>query len=69
MLRHFTWAKAAEGTVARYREAVAASLRPDTRRSPARHGPRAAAEEAVAAEKPAAAEEIVVPNRESRATC
>ncbi|MGW2550186.1 glycosyltransferase family 4 protein [Streptomyces sp. NPDC001635] len=69
VLRHFTWAKAAEGTVARYREAVAASLRPDTRRSPAPTRAARAAEEAVAAEKPAAAEEIVVPNRESRATC
>ncbi|MEU5374600.1 glycosyltransferase family 4 protein [Streptomyces sp. NPDC005968] len=69
VLRHFTWAKAAEGTVARYREAVAASVRPDTRRSPAPTRAARAAEEAVAAEKPAAAEEIVVPNRESRATC
>jgi len=69
VLRHFTWAKAAEGTVARYREAVAASVRPDTRRSPAPTRAARAAEEAVAAEKPAAAEEIVVHNRESRATC
>ena len=69
VLRHFTWAKAAEGTVARYREAVAASVRQDTRRSPAPTRAARAAEEAVAAEKPAAAEEIVVHNRESRATC
>lgn len=33
VLGHFTWAKAAEGTVARYREAIAAAAGPDLRRS------------------------------------
>jgi glycosyltransferase involved in cell wall biosynthesis len=63
VLRHFTWAKAAEGTVARYREAIAG-------RAPAA-APRASVpEETIAAEEAAeAAEEVVVPNRESRATC
>ncbi|WP_143642138.1 glycosyltransferase, partial [Streptomyces viridochromogenes] len=28
VLQHFTWAKAAEGTVARYREAIAAGRHP-----------------------------------------
>ncbi|MBL3668303.1 glycosyltransferase family 4 protein [Streptomyces sp. M2CJ-2] len=62
VLRHFTWARAAEGTVARYREAMA----------------RAGAAEAVgaapvvaapAADRPLVAEEPVTSHRESRATC
>ncbi|MCW7943649.1 glycosyl transferase family 1 [Streptomyces hygroscopicus] len=80
VLRHFTWAKAAEGTVARYREAIVrTAARPEP--SAPRHPGRSAAEEAaaagatvraeaaVAARVTVAAEELVVPNRESRATC
>ncbi|MGI5375031.1 glycosyltransferase family 4 protein [Streptomyces sp. CA-251387] len=35
VLQHFTWARAAEGTVARYREAIARSAGPDAGRSAA----------------------------------
>ncbi|MGW2930440.1 glycosyltransferase family 4 protein [Streptomyces sp. NPDC001156] len=66
VLRRFTWARAAEGTVARYREAIAGSAAPGTGR-PAAHRDRSVPAVTVAAEKPA--EELVVPNRESRATC
>ncbi|MFF3905010.1 glycosyltransferase family 4 protein [Streptomyces sp. NPDC001848] len=61
VLRHFTWAKAAEGTVARYREAIALAR--------ARHRSRGGAPAATVAAPAAASEDIVVPDRESRATC
>ncbi|MEV6741264.1 glycosyltransferase family 4 protein [Streptomyces sp. NPDC051104] len=61
VLRHFTWAKAAEGTVARYREAIA--------HTQARLGSLGGAPAETVAAPAAAAEDIVVPNRESRATC
>ncbi|MGI5140438.1 MULTISPECIES: glycosyltransferase family 4 protein [unclassified Streptomyces] len=66
VLRRFTWARAAEGTVARYREAIAGSAAPGTGR-PVAHRDRSVSAVTVAAEEPA--EELVVPNRESRATC
>ncbi|WP_326788088.1 glycosyltransferase family 4 protein [Streptomyces sp. NBC_00151] len=80
VLARFTWARAAEGTVAHYRAAMALSasrLRPreaaatDGRGgapdagSPATPGP----DRAEAAEATPAAEELVAANRESRATC
>ncbi|MFE2299059.1 glycosyltransferase family 4 protein [Streptomyces sp. NPDC059445] len=77
VLARFTWAKAAEGTVAHYRAAMAlpaSRLRSraavtagtDARGgSPATPGP----DRAEAAEATPAAEELVVANRESRATC
>ncbi|MFD5521244.1 glycosyltransferase family 4 protein [Streptomyces sp. NPDC127066] len=80
VLARFTWARAAEGTVAHYRAAMALSasrLRsrgaagtdgrggaPDAG-SPATPGP----DRAEAAEATPAAEELVAANRESRATC
>ncbi len=75
VLNHFTWARAAEGTVARYREAVARSAGP--RRSPGPHRTaartpgRPAASPSVASATPtsvapAAAEDVY---SESRATC
>ncbi|MEV5983892.1 glycosyltransferase family 4 protein [Streptomyces sp. NPDC052051] len=60
VLRHFTWARAAEGTVARYREALARPDRPRALAVPA--GP-------ASPNGAAAAEEFVVPDSESRATC
>jgi glycosyltransferase involved in cell wall biosynthesis len=68
VLRHFTWARAAEGTVARYREAIARSTDARSRSlqgAPAVHRPGTAP----AGREAVAAEEIVVPNPESRATC
>ncbi|WP_328772020.1 glycosyltransferase family 4 protein [Streptomyces sp. NBC_00286] len=56
VLERFTWARAAEGTVARYREAIA----------DAGGARRPAVARAVEAE---AATEVVVTDRESRATC
>ncbi|MGX4692477.1 glycosyltransferase family 4 protein [Streptomyces sp. JNUCC 63] len=55
VLRHFTWARAAEGTVLHYREALAGSAGPTPRRSAPRNPGRSAASEAVYSE--------------SRATC
>ncbi|MFF3512893.1 glycosyltransferase family 4 protein [Streptomyces sp. NPDC002573] len=83
VLRHFTWAKAAQGTVTRYREAIAAAG-PAAHRSPATPPSRfttvarttgaaapsaasAGGEAAVGAT--AAAVSDVDSNRESRATC
>jgi glycosyltransferase involved in cell wall biosynthesis len=73
VLRHFTWARAAEGTVAHYREAIAASAgrgehRPAghvEHRSPAGHA------RPTAGETDSAASEVVTAgsNPESRATC
>jgi glycosyltransferase involved in cell wall biosynthesis len=73
VLRHFTWARAAEGTVAHYREAIAASAgrgehRPAghvEHRSPAGHA------RPMAGETDSAASEVVTAgsNPESRATC
>ncbi|MEU6405929.1 glycosyltransferase family 4 protein [Streptomyces sp. NPDC046985] len=74
VLRRFTWARAAEGTVAHYREAVAAATRTAGRRpGPAPALPAHAAVPApgrgpAAAEAPAAAEEASA-EYESRATC
>lgn len=60
VLERFTWARAAEGTVARYREAIA----------DAGGAPRPAVVRAVEAEAvEEAAAEVVVTDRESRATC
>ncbi|MFJ5528708.1 glycosyltransferase family 4 protein [Streptomyces sp. NPDC093261] len=84
VLRHFTWAKAAEGTAVRYREAIAASAGPAARRSVATPpGPMETAAGTAGAGSPSAASagsEAVVgataarvsdvdSNRESRATC
>jgi glycosyltransferase involved in cell wall biosynthesis len=55
VLRHFTWARAAEGTVLHYRAALAGSAGPDPRRPAPRNPGRSAASEAV--------------YPESRATC
>jgi glycosyltransferase involved in cell wall biosynthesis len=59
VLARFTWAKAAEGTVARYREAMARSAGTDGSRSAPRPPDRSAVAEVV----------DVVSDRESRATC
>ncbi|MGW2695903.1 glycosyltransferase family 4 protein [Streptomyces sp. NPDC001296] len=81
VLRHFTWAKAAQGTVTRYREAIAALAGPAAHRSPAAppsrfttvarttgaDAPSADAEAAVGAT--AASVSDADSNRESRATC
>ncbi|OIJ86159.1 glycosyltransferase family 4 protein [Streptomyces colonosanans] len=73
VLRHFTWARAAEGTVARYREAVAGSTAGTGARArlrPSGGTPATAPVSAAPADHEAvAAEEIVVPDPESRATC
>ncbi|MET8950933.1 glycosyltransferase family 4 protein [Streptomyces sp. NPDC004533] len=84
VLRHFTWAKAAQGTVTRYREAIAAAAGPAAHRSPATPPSRfttvarttgAAAPSAASAGgeaavgATAAAVSDVDSNRESRATC
>jgi len=75
VLRHFTWARAAEGTVAHYREAIAraASSRrsPAVGRTPAPAPGRPAASPSVASASPtslapAAADDVY---SESRATC
>ncbi|MFE7272231.1 glycosyltransferase family 4 protein [Streptomyces sp. NPDC057623] len=71
VLRKFTWAKAAEGTVARYREAIARSAGHDTGRAAApatASNGRAAAtgSHLVASATPTAVEGV---NSESRATC
>ncbi len=58
VLQRFTWARAAEGTVARYREVTA--------RAEEEASSRPTADSAVEAEEAA---EAVVSNRESRATC
>ncbi|MFF4797175.1 glycosyltransferase family 4 protein [Streptomyces sp. NPDC001351] len=60
VLRHFTWARAAEGTVARYREAITGS--------PARE-PSAAEQPKAVVQTVEAVEEIAAPHPESRATC
>ncbi|MFD7711224.1 glycosyltransferase family 4 protein [Streptomyces sp. NPDC059785] len=72
VLRHFTWARAAEGTVARYREAIAAA--PKGRAAGSRSGRRATAPQAPGATAaPSSATSSVPPvetlDRESRATC
>jgi len=59
VLRHFTWARAAEGTVARYREAISGSPAPAPAHSAAAP-PKAVAD---------AVEELAAPHPESRATC
>ncbi|MFB7594420.1 glycosyltransferase family 4 protein [Streptomyces sp. NPDC056160] len=64
VLRHFTWARAAEGTVARYREAIEGAARP-TPRSPYPSAPAAAHDAPAAAAPHAPAEDAY----ESRATC
>lgn len=85
VLRNFTWARAAEGTVARYREAIAgphAEATATGRPAPAAAEPHRAAvaerQPAVVAEphhaamaepQPAAVEELAASNPESRATC
>ncbi|RSN85126.1 glycosyl transferase family 1 [Streptomyces sp. WAC 05379] len=55
VLRHFTWARAAEGTVARYREAVARSAGPTPDRS--------------AAPQTFAPKQLAASNPEGRASC
>ncbi|EGX56200.1 glycosyl transferase [Streptomyces zinciresistens K42] len=74
VLRHFTWAKAAEGTVARYREAIAASAAPG--RAPAGTPARTPAaplrepaEDAAPLREPAASPAVESADSESRATC
>ncbi|GGW39436.1 glycosyl transferase family 1 [Streptomyces lucensis JCM 4490] len=57
VLRHFTWARAAQGTVARYREAIA------------RHGGRRHTPARPAPAPTAVREETLASDRESRATC
>ncbi|MFF4955527.1 glycosyltransferase family 4 protein [Streptomyces sp. NPDC001222] len=84
VLRHFTWAKAAQGTVTRYREAIAALAGPAAHRSPAAppsrfttvarttgaDAPSAASAGAEAAVGATAASvSDADSNRESRATC
>ncbi|WP_369246248.1 glycosyltransferase family 4 protein [Streptomyces sp. R41] len=83
VLERFTWARAAEGTVAQYREAMAGSAGAAARRSAGddfrrstagnRSAPtppdRSAAIKGAEAPAPDAPEELVVANRESRATC
>ncbi|MFR0352302.1 glycosyltransferase family 4 protein [Streptomyces sediminimaris] len=61
VLARFTWARAAEGTVAHYREAMA--------RSPRRPSGRPAAPRSTAAGAAAPVPELAVSNPESRATC
>ncbi|MFG2473576.1 glycosyltransferase family 4 protein [Streptomyces fagopyri] len=88
VLERFTWARAAQGTVAHYREAIARSAAgagpaPAPASSAARGSATSAAAGLVAASAPGLrvtpgaapagvaeeAAEVVVPNRESRATC
>ncbi|WP_445530080.1 glycosyltransferase family 4 protein [Streptomyces cyslabdanicus] len=59
VLRHFTWARAAEGTVARYREALARSRAGTAATAPGRRAGTPGATTATDADL----------NRESRATC
>ncbi|MDH6628716.1 glycosyltransferase involved in cell wall biosynthesis [Streptomyces sp. LBL] len=67
VLARFTWAKAAEGTVARYREAMTRSADTAVSRSAPRPPDRSAAQPP---DRSAAAEGAdVVSDRESRATC
>ncbi|MFJ8502983.1 glycosyltransferase family 4 protein [Streptomyces avermitilis] len=82
VLARFTWAKAAEGTAARYREAIARSAAPAgtgsavavsaakaagaTKAAGAGNAAGAGIADGAAAEE---AEEVVVSDRESRATC
>ncbi|MEV6176336.1 glycosyltransferase family 4 protein [Streptomyces sp. NPDC052015] len=66
VLKRFTWARAAEGTVARYREAIERAGRGRAPRSAAADAPRGSA----ATPRRTAAEAVdVVSDRESRATC
>ncbi|MFF0164886.1 glycosyltransferase family 4 protein [Streptomyces prasinus] len=81
VLRHFTWARAAEGTVARYREAMArtggaaaaapVTAAPDPAAGPEPVAAGPAAEDAAGpgAVRTPAAEEPVTSHRESRTTC
>jgi glycosyltransferase involved in cell wall biosynthesis len=83
VLARFTWAKAAEGTVAHYREAMAlpasrprsreAALATDTEGGGSAPGADSSAtqgpDRSEAADTTPAAEELVAANRESRATC
>jgi glycosyltransferase involved in cell wall biosynthesis len=69
VLEKFTWARAAEGTVARYREAIAHAHRSATAtHSPDRSAPRtpghSAAQQATPVNTP-----VDTPHRESRTTC
>ncbi|MGD1217676.1 glycosyltransferase family 4 protein [Streptomyces krungchingensis] len=76
VLERFTWARAAQGTVAHYREAMARSAgrtsggpgAPD-RSAPGAGRPAATSSRPPAAPAQDADEEVVVANRESRATC
>ncbi|MEU0055008.1 glycosyltransferase family 4 protein [Streptomyces sp. NPDC006334] len=68
VLERFTWARAAEGTVARYREAVERAAGGRAPRSAA-PDPTAAVRAAGAGRAPAAEAVDVVSDRESRATC
>ncbi|MEV6945932.1 glycosyltransferase family 4 protein [Streptomyces sp. NPDC051172] len=63
VLRHFTWARAAEGTVARYREAITGSPAPE---HSAPQPPKTVVETVETTE---AVEELAAPHSESRATC
>ncbi|MFE0452262.1 glycosyltransferase family 4 protein [Streptomyces sp. NPDC058914] len=66
VLERFTWARAAEGTVARYREAIERAGRGRAPRSAAADAPRGSA----ATTRTTASEVVdVVSDRESRATC
>ncbi|MFE1799074.1 glycosyltransferase family 4 protein [Streptomyces sp. NPDC059517] len=70
VLEKFTWARAAEGTVARYREAIAEARRSATgahSRSEARTPGRSAAQQE--GEQAPAATPVDTPHRESRTTC
>ncbi|WP_095933980.1 glycosyltransferase family 4 protein [Streptomyces sp. Tue6028] len=76
VLERFTWARAAQGTVAHYREAMARSAAPASGgpAAPDRSAPGAGRPAATSSRPPAAPaqdadEEVVVANRESRATC
>ncbi|MEG3626455.1 glycosyltransferase family 4 protein [Streptomyces poriticola] len=72
VLRHFTWARAAEGTVARYREAVAASASaPASAAAGVAPAPGETAGSAVPAASAASTTSAAtaVSDRESRATC
>ncbi|MFF0103607.1 glycosyltransferase family 4 protein [Streptomyces hirsutus] len=81
VLRHFTWARAAEGTVARYREAmaradgvtaadpVAVAPAPAADPAPVAAGPAAGGAAGPGAVRTPAAEEPLTSHRESRATC
>ncbi|MEH0579459.1 glycosyltransferase family 4 protein [Streptomyces sp. B21-108] len=58
VLDRFTWARAAEGTVARYREAIAESRRPGTSEAPAPPASPASAASAVSAASAASAASV-----------